>query len=227
MSKKGYYSEKLSADRLKHCYDIAPPRIKQYLEAEIKYVLDNIEPTDVVLELGCGYGRVLAKLAEKSKVIYGIDTSKPSINLAKEFLENFSNIKLFQMNARSLLFEDDFFDVIVVIQNGISAFKIDPHDLIKESLRVTKEGGKILISSYSEKIWADRLEWFILQSKEGLLGEIDFEKTKNGKIVCIDGFEATTYSKGDFIELISELALNATIKEVDQSSIFCTIMKSS
>lgn len=227
MSKKGYYSEKLSADRLKHCYDIAPPRIKQYLEAEIKYVLDNIEPTDVVLELGCGYGRVLAKLAEKSKVIYGIDTSKPSINLAKEFLENFSNIKLFQMNARSLLFEDDFFDVIVVIQNGISAFKIDPHDLIKESLRVTKEGGKILISSYSEKIWADRLEWFILQSKEGLLGEIDFEKTKNGIIVCKDGFEATTYSKGDFTKLISELALNATIKEVDQSSIFCTIKKSS
>ncbi len=225
MSKNSYYSEKLSANRLKHCYDIATPRIKQYLEAEIKYVSDNIKPTDVVLELGCGYGRVLAMLAKKSKVIYGIDSSKDSISLAKNFLENYSNIKLFHMNARSLLFDDNFFDVVVIIQNGISAFKINPRDLIKESLRVTKKGGTILLSSYSEKIWPDRLEWFILQSKEGLLGEIDFEKTKNGIIVCKDGFEATTYSKGDFTKLISELALNATIKEVDQSSIFCTIKK--
>jgi 2-polyprenyl-6-hydroxyphenyl methylase/3-demethylubiquinone-9 3-methyltransferase len=227
LSKRDYYSEKLSADRLKRCYDIATPRIKQYLEAEISYVLDHIKPADVVLELGCGYGRVLTKLAEKSKVVYGIDTSKASINLARAFLADYFNIRLIQMNAKSLTFEDNFFDVVVVIQNGISAFKIDPRDLIKESLRVTKKGGKIIISSYSDKIWNDRLEWFISQSKEGLLGEIDFEKSKNGLIVCTDGFVATTYTQRDFLELISELSLNATVEEVDQSSIFCIIEKSS
>ena len=129
------------------------------------------------------------------------------------------------MNANSLTFEDNFFDVVIVIQNGISAFKIHPQKLIKECFRVTKKGGKILLSSYSDKIWNARLEWFIRQSNEGLLGEIDFDKTKQGVIMCKDGFEARTYTEKDFSVLISELDLNATVNEVDDSSIFCTIQK--
>ena len=31
---KGYYSECLSAERLQRCYEIAPPRVKQYLAAD-------------------------------------------------------------------------------------------------------------------------------------------------------------------------------------------------
>ena len=225
MVDKDYYSKKLSANLLKRCYDVANPRISQYLEAEVQYVLDNIEPEDVILELGCGYGRFLSRMTKKTSTIYGIDSSKDSIALAKEYLAEYPGIKLYQMNANSLTFEDNFFDVVIVIQNGISAFKIHPHKLIKECLRVTKNGGKILLSSYSDKIWNARLEWFIRQSNEGLLGEIDFDKTKQGVIICKDGFEARTYTEKDFFALISELNLNATVNEVDDSSIFCTIQK--
>jgi len=35
MSKKDCYSQKLSANKLKQCNNIASPRIKKYLEAEI------------------------------------------------------------------------------------------------------------------------------------------------------------------------------------------------
>jgi hypothetical protein len=49
-----YYSEKLAAEHLKKCYDIAPPRVQQYLEAEIQYVLSHIKTHDLVIELGCG-----------------------------------------------------------------------------------------------------------------------------------------------------------------------------
>ena len=35
----GYYSEKLSAERLQKVYRVATPRVKQYLAAEIDYVL--------------------------------------------------------------------------------------------------------------------------------------------------------------------------------------------
>ncbi len=41
-NKKGrfsYYEEKLSAERLKKAYTIAPPRVKQYLEAEVSSTL--------------------------------------------------------------------------------------------------------------------------------------------------------------------------------------------
>ncbi|MHA2304055.1 MAG: class I SAM-dependent methyltransferase [Candidatus Hodarchaeales archaeon] len=227
MSKRDYYSQKLFANKLKQCYEIASPRIKQYLEAEIAYTLTQIKKTDTVLELGCGYGRVLKRIAEKAKTTVGIDTSESSLHLAKIYLKENKNVKLYQMDARSLEFKDEIFDLVVAIQNGISSFKVDPPELIKESLRITKVGGRIILSSYSRNIWKARLEWFIRQSEEGLLGEINYEKTKNGVIECKDGFKATTYTIEEFTELISRLSLTATVTEVDNSSVFCIIQKKS
>ncbi|NHK31259.1 MAG: class I SAM-dependent methyltransferase [Asgard group archaeon] len=222
---KDYYSEKLSSNKLKRCYDIASPRIKQYLEAEIQFVLDQIDSSDIVLELGCGYGRVLARLAKKAKAVYGIDISEESIDFAEEFLAEYSNNHLYQMDAEELTFQNNSFNVVVAIQNAVSAFKIAPERLIVESLRVTKPNGKVILSSYSEKIWDARLDWFAKQSEENLLGEIDWEKTKDGIIICKDGFKATTFTQKDFQDLIEKLDLNASITEVDNSSLFCVIKK--
>jgi 2-polyprenyl-6-hydroxyphenyl methylase/3-demethylubiquinone-9 3-methyltransferase len=222
---KDYYSEKLSSNKLKRCYDIASPRIKQYLEAEIQFVLDQIDSSDIVLELGCGYGRVLARLAKKAKVVYGIDISSESIDFAEEFLADYSNIHLYPMDAEELIFQNNSFNVVVAIQNAVSAFKIAPERLIVETLRVTKPNGKVILSSYSDKIWEARLEWFAKQAEENLLGEIDWEKTKDGIIICKDGFKATTFSQRDFQDLIEKLDLNASITEVDNSSLFCVIKK--
>ena len=79
------------------------------------------------------------------------------------------------------------------------------------------------MSSYSEKIWDERLSWFIKQSEEGLLGEIDYERTKDGVIICQNGFKSSTFSGKDFTKLVRELKLDATIEEVDESSTFCVI----
>jgi len=40
----GYYIERLAAERLRACYDLAPPRTKAYLEAEIEFVLAKRRP---------------------------------------------------------------------------------------------------------------------------------------------------------------------------------------
>ncbi|MCK5298294.1 MAG: class I SAM-dependent methyltransferase, partial [Candidatus Heimdallarchaeota archaeon] len=102
-----YYSKKLSANKLKRCYDIASPRIKQYLKAEINFVVEQIRSSDKVLELGCGYGRVLRELAKQASKVVGIDTSFESLELAKEFLLDYRNIELHQMNANSLSFKEE------------------------------------------------------------------------------------------------------------------------
>ncbi|MCG3253904.1 MAG: class I SAM-dependent methyltransferase [Candidatus Heimdallarchaeota archaeon] len=220
-----YYSKKLSANKLKRCYDIASPRIKQYLKAEINFVLKHIHSSDTVLELGCGYGRVLRELAKHASKVVGIDTSFESLELAKEYLLDYRNIELHQMNANSLNFKEETFDTVIAIQNGISAFKVEPEVLLRESLRITKKNGKLILSSYSENFWEERLKWFILQSEEELLGEIDYEKTGNGFIVCKDGFIATTFSKNDFQNLLQKMNLKGSIQEIDLSSIFCIIRK--
>lgn len=222
---KDYYSDKLSAERLKRVYEIAPQRVKQYFEAEVNYVLQKIRLKDLVLELGCGYGRILPALSKKAKTVIGIDISFPSLMLGKKYMQNISNCSFAQMNAIQIAFSNNVFDVVVCIQNGISAFHVDPIALIRESIRITKREGVILFSSYSEKFWKYRLEWFQLQSNAGLLGEIDFEKTHDGMIICKDGFTATTVTPDQFKTLTSKIDnIEVTIEEADQSSVFCTIV---
>jgi 2-polyprenyl-6-hydroxyphenyl methylase/3-demethylubiquinone-9 3-methyltransferase len=218
-----YYSDRLSAERLKRCYEIAPPRVQQYLGAELNHVCERICPGDVVLELGCGYGRVLPALAGKAKMVVGIDTSLSSLLLGREMLRRHSTCILINADAVRLALRDHVFDVVVCVQNGISAFHVDKEELIRESIRVVKRGGLVLFSSYSHKFWKHRLEWFRLQSEAGLLGEIDYEKTRDGVIVCKDGFVATTVGGKQFLSLTSEFKVDTKIVEVDDSSLFCEI----
>lgn len=215
-----YYSKKLAAEQLKLCYTIAPSRVKQYLEAEIEFVLCKIKSSDLVLELGCGYGRVLQKLEAKAKTIVGIDISYTSLSLARKMFNKKSSCHLYLMNAVELGFLDKKFDIVICVQNGISAFKTDQQKLIEESMRVTRSGGTVLFSSYSERFWEDRLEWFRIQSENGLIGELDNNATGNGIIVCKDGFKASTVSPEKFISLTSGLGIEPVITEVDCSSIF-------
>lgn len=218
-----YYSRQLASNNLKRCYDLAPARVKQYLRAEIDYVLHHINSTDVVIELGCGYGRVLRKILPFSSALIGIDTSFESLELASEFTGHESKRFLIQATAENLPLHNSSVDKVVCIQNGISAFKVNPMTLFKESLRITRKGGCCLFSSYSDSFWEDRLDWFVLQSEEGLIGEIDWSKTMNGNIVCKDGFKATTFGPNDFARLIVQLDLDATVCEIDKSSVFCVI----
>ena len=218
-----YYSEKLSGLRLKRVYDVAPLRIKQYLDAEANHVQKRIQAGDLVLELGCGYGRILPGLAARAGWVVGVDTSLPTLMLGQGELRTLRNCSLIQMNASKLSFPDQTFNCVVCIQNGISAFHVDQRALIVESVRVTRGGGIVLFSSYSDKFWKHRLTWFELQSKLGLLGEIDYDKTKDGVIACKDGFTATTVSSDDFHNLTVDLNASVRILEVDESSVFCQI----
>ena len=219
-----YYQERLSAKRLERVYEVAPPRVKQYLKAEIDHVLGKLAPGAAVLELGCGYGRVLEPLARAAALVCGVDTSLESLVCGKRALSRFPRCHLALMDAARLGFRDGAFDCTVCIQNGVSAFHVDPRDLMREAVRVTKRGGLVLFSSFSDAFWAHRLEWFEIQAREGLVGPIDHEKTRDGRIICTDGFTATTVNGPRFAALAREIGVSARVVEVDSSSIFCEIV---
>lgn len=220
-SMTNYYSNLLNSNKLQRCYEIAPVRVKQFLEAEIAFVLNGVSQNDKILDLGCGYGRVAIRLLEKAKKVIGIDISKDNIHLAKKNVGNNENCEFYKMNAIDLKFADNFFDTVICVQNGISAFNVNPLKLMKESIRVTRKGGTVLFSTYSEKFWEYRLKWFQIQAEQRLIGEIDYRLTKNGVIVCKDGFKAITYSGQKLLELASDFNVQTTIHEIDNSSVFC------
>ena len=108
-----YYSEKLPASRLMKCYQVAPPRVVQYLNAEIEFVCSRIRREDLVLELGCGYGRVLERLMEATGSVVGIDISHEKLLSAREIFGGNVPPALTGIDAVELGFRDESFDAAI------------------------------------------------------------------------------------------------------------------
>ena len=219
-----YYSEKLAAERLKLCYDLAPPAVKRYLAAEIEYVRQRSASSSLVLELGCGYGRVLEQLSRLQAMLVGIDTSLQNLAMARSYIAGHGNVTLLLMDAVRLGFPSGLFDVVCCVQNGISAFHVDQRELLSEAVRVARPGGRVLFSSYANEFWQDRLDWFRIQSSHGLVGEIDETSTGDGIIVTKDGFTATTVTPAQFLNLTQGIGSSRSVGVVADSSVFCEIL---
>ena len=218
-----YYSTTLSAERLRSCYDLATPAVRRYLAAEVAFVRRRCHGRARALELGCGYGRVLRMLAGSVSMLLGIDTSFASVAMAREYLSGVDGVAVAVMDAIRLGFPSGSFDLVCCVQNGISAFHVDQRALVREAVRVTRRGGTVLFSSYADEFWEDRLEWFRIQARHGLLGEIDEVATGGGVIVTTDGFTATTVSAEQFRDLTRGLGRSTNVVTVAGSSVFCEI----
>jgi 2-polyprenyl-6-hydroxyphenyl methylase/3-demethylubiquinone-9 3-methyltransferase len=221
---ESYYRAKLAGERLRSCYDLAPPRVRQYLQAEIDHVAKHVAVGARILELGCGYGRVLRELSRSNAAaLVGVDISIESLGYARFYLAGVARARLAAMDAARLGLGDGPLDVVCCIQNGISSFNVDQRALLRSAVRVARTGGIVLFSSYADSFWEPRLDWFRIQARHGLLGEIDEAATRNGVIVCRDGFRATTVGASDFEKLASGLGRRVQTRVVDGSSVFCEI----
>lgn len=220
----GYYSEKLNADRLFQVYQSDIPQVRTYLRAETDFVRSRLQGDERVLELGAGYGRIMKELAPYAASITGIDLSERTVELGREYLRECPNCSLLVMNAHSPVFSGTF-DGVLCLQNGLSAMKGDPENLVRQAVRLLSPGGRAYFSTYSPKFWDYRLAWFQEQARKGLLGEIDMEKTGNGIIVCKDGFTATTFGRSELERLGEISGLPFVVEEADGSSIFLTVTK--
>lgn len=219
-----YYAQKLNSQNLYKVYDTKIPRVKQYLDAEISFVRDNLAGSEKVLELGAGYGRILKELAGYCKSIVGIDISDENVSLGKEYLKAVPNAKIITMDVHNITF-DEKFDVILCLQNGLSAMRVTSQDSIKKILEMVVSDGKAYFSIYSEKFWEYRVMWFKEQAEKGVLGELDIDKTKDGVIICKDGFKAITHTPKDLKMLGDSSGYEYQIQEVDDSSLFLMIHK--
>lgn len=58
-----------------------------------------------------------------------------------------------------------------------------------------------------------------------LLGEIDYEQTKDGVIICKDGFTAKTFSEEELAAFGETSGFEYEVTAVDDSSVFLVITK--
>ena len=216
-----YYSDKLNSQSLFRVYDTAIPRIQQYLAAEIEFVKQHLAHTDHVLEMAAGYGRIVKELAPSCASIVGMDISEGNVMLGEEYLKDCDNASMVTMDAHDMKFGRTF-DAVLCLQNALSAMRAND-TVIDNVISLLSPGGTAYFSSYSAKFWDWRLKWFEEQSAKALLGEIDYEQTKNGVIICKDGFKAMTHSPEDLQKIAQRIGLPYRIEEVDESSVFLIV----
>jgi 2-polyprenyl-6-hydroxyphenyl methylase/3-demethylubiquinone-9 3-methyltransferase len=225
--KENYYAKSLNAGRLYDVYDTKLAKVKAYLDAEISFVKKNLQKTDNVLELGVGYGRIIKELAPCCKSITGIDISTENVAFGEEYLSEMSNVELSIMDALEIspkAFESSF-EAVLCMQNAFSSMKVEPFLYVEKIMGLLSHGGRAWISTYSEKFWQYRVDWFLEQAEKGLLGEIDHGQTKDGVIVCKDGFRSTALSLEQLKEIGEFSGFPYEIHEVDESSVFLVIEK--
>ncbi len=219
-----FYSESINAGRLQQVYQTKIERVRQYLDKEIEFVRNQLTPDSIVLELGAGYGRIMKRLSNSIKSIHGLELTSNSVAFGQVYLKECPNCSLHVLDVYQFD-EENQYDAVLCLQNGLSAIKGDTSRLIEIAMRSLREAGKAIFSSYSAKFWNVRLNWFQEQADKGLLGELDYEKTGAGSIVCRDGFTASTYSLGDLARIGEASGFPYTVQEVDDSSVFLVIHK--
>lgn len=97
-------------------------------------------PGGRALDVGCGVGQVVGRLSEAGYEAWGVDVSEPNIERARKFSE-----RCLLYEGKRLPFPDDHFDTVGAL--NVLEHVDEPEAFIKEVVRVTKPGGKIVISS--------------------------------------------------------------------------------
>jgi ubiquinone/menaquinone biosynthesis C-methylase UbiE len=97
-----------------------------------------------VLEVGCGTGLILRRLAAVARRAVGVDLSPGMLEHARA-----RGLEVHEGSARSLPFEDDRFDLTVSFKT--LAHVPDLAEALAEMARVTKPGGTMLVELYNPR----------------------------------------------------------------------------
>ncbi len=125
-----------------------------------------------VLDCGCGPGFFSIVLSQLGHTLTGIDISQGMIEHAKSNVKKASvDLKLIQMDAQALNFEDESFDVLVT--RNLTWNLPDPKAAYKEWLRVLKPGGLLLNydANWYNFLFDDALKEAFIQDRKNTVNE--------------------------------------------------------
>ena len=106
----------------------------------------NIKSDDIILDIGCGGGININRMARNAKKVYGIDYSIESVNLSKEVNDDYiaqGKVEILEGNVQNLPFDDNTFDIITAFETVY--FWPNIEKCFGEVKRVLKPGGLFLI----------------------------------------------------------------------------------
>jgi SAM-dependent methyltransferase len=129
-----------------HPFDWVPPGaagpIRAVVSPPLADWIENLEANSLVLDIGCGPGRVLGFLARRGIRCIGLDRSRVSVGLA---VERYGRPGVVADNLH-LPFADGTADA--VISDGVIHHTDDPRAAFAENCRILKPGGRMYLAVY-------------------------------------------------------------------------------
>ena len=136
----------------------APTRAYQELfDAEQKYLEENISSGIKVLDIGCGEGRNMKSIYKRTPFVYGIDHDQKAVDDATNNFHGMPTVKVFKADADALPFESETFDVVTFLMI-LPNLENTKESSVLESARVLKKDGYIILSTFSETAFDERMK---------------------------------------------------------------------
>lgn len=124
----------------------------------------GISSEDLVLEIGCGTGRIGRALASHCRAWVGADISGKMLRYAKDNLRDQTNVTLVELGGTDLSeFENSCFDHVYCSAVFMHLEEWDRYRYVAEAFRVLKPGGKVYIDNLNlagERGWAVFMDLF-------------------------------------------------------------------
>jgi len=135
----------------------------------------KLKTTDVILDVGCGYGRFSKLIRDDVGQIVGIDINPENISYAKEYVGSKFQGMVVDLSAGVLPFENKSVDKIV-IDNVLMFFNKDiQSELLKEIRRILKENGVVAFNTENSSYILGLLSYIfssLYRTKAKLQGKI-------------------------------------------------------
>jgi SAM-dependent methyltransferase len=110
----------------------------------------GVAPTDTVLEIGCGVGRVGAKLAPRCAQWIGADVSDQMLGHALRALQSLRNVSFVRLNGVDLAgVTDASIDVAYCTGVFMHLDEWDRFRYLHEAFRVLKPGGRVYVDNFN------------------------------------------------------------------------------
>lgn len=130
----------------------------------------SVGPDDVVLEIGCGVGRVGAAVAPICRQWIGCDVSKNMLGHTSRRLAHLDNVRVEQISGHDLKnIPDASIDVVYSTIVFMHLDEWDRFSYVREGLRVLRPGGRMLVDNFdatSDEGWKIFMDHAAIEPKK-------------------------------------------------------------
>ena len=134
----------------------------EYLEEINEGVLRQIPvsfsaPSPSVLDVGCGSGALSEAIKQKGYEVWGLEENEEAAGRASARIDRVMRLNLHDFEAVRSAVGERRFDYLVF--SDVLEHVYDPFSVLREYLRLVKEGGRVVISVPNALVWTNRLSF--------------------------------------------------------------------